>query len=80
MSGRSDKSLESDIALPKHSKSVPENDGANARLDAHPDIIENILLDIEPVGILKPSGELDSRDLHEDFEDKGYTCIHVYSE
>jgi len=77
MSGRSDKSFENGAAL--SGNSVRDNkgriifDGANAHVDVNPDIIEKIFVDIEPIKILEPNGELQtSKDLHEDFEDKRY--------
>lgn len=46
---------------------------SNAHMDINSDIVENILLDIQPVKILERSKELGTfKDFYEDFEDERY--------
>lgn len=52
---------------------------SNARADAKPDIVENILLDIQPVKILKRDKELeDSKDFYDDFGNERYNFSEIY--
>ncbi|RLU26653.1 hypothetical protein DMN91_000450 [Ooceraea biroi] len=85
----SDKSLENGMTLSKNSESMSDNDDRgkitsdeiNAHVDVNPDIMENILLDIEPIKILKSSAGLESsKDLHEEFEDKRNTVTKLATE
>lgn len=49
--------------------------------DVNPDVIKNILLDIQPIKIMKQSKELGtSKDFYddEDFEDDRYKCFKLY--
>jgi len=82
MSGRS---FENGVALSRNSASGNMGritfDEANARVDVNPDIIEKIFVDIEPIKILEPNGELEtSKDLREDFEDKRYHYVAFHLE
>jgi hypothetical protein len=77
MSGRS---FENGMALSRNSASDNRGritfDRANTHVDVNPDIIEKIFVDIEPIKILDPNGELEtSKDLHEDFENKRYHYV-----
>lgn len=49
---------------------------SNARIDTNPDVIENILLDIQPIKILEQNRELEAwKDFYEDFENERYHCF-----
>lgn len=84
MSDRLDQPLEDRIALSKkNSESLLEDNckkktslnepSANVDPDVNPDVIENILLDIQPIKIVERSRELGtSKDFYEDFGDDRY--------
>lgn len=89
MSDRLDQSFENKMALPKNSEMALDDNHrnqinlnepleiiSNARIDTNPDVIENILLDIQPIKILEQNRELEAwKDFYEDFEDERYHCF-----
>lgn len=49
---------------------------SNEHVDANPDIIRNILLDVQPIKILGQSRELEaSKDFYDDFGNERYTRL-----
>lgn len=57
----------------KISLAVPLKYSSNMRMDVNPDIIENILLDMQPAKILEQNRELETfKDFYEDFENERY--------
>jgi len=89
MSDRLDQSFENKMALSKNSemalddnrrKQISLNEPleiiSNTRIDTNPDVIENILLDIQPIKILEQNRELEAwKDFYEDFENERYHCF-----
>lgn len=88
MSDRLDQSFENKMALSKNSEALDDNRRkqislnepleiiSNARIDTNPDVIENILLDIQPIKILEQNRELEAwKDFYEDFENERYHCF-----
>lgn len=89
MSDRLDQSLENKMALPKnsemalndnHRKQISLNEPSeiisNAHTDTNPDIIENILLDIQPIEILEQNRELEAwKDFYEDLKNERYHFV-----
>lgn len=87
MSDRLDQSFENKMALPKisetalnnnHRKQISLNEPleiiSNVRTDTNPDVIDNILLDIQPIEILEQNKEA-WKDFYEDFENERYHCF-----
>lgn len=83
-----DQSLDNRMTLPKDSeaalndnyrKKISLNEPleiiSSAPLDANPDVVENILLDIQPIKILDQNRELESGKDFEDFENERYYCL-----
>lgn len=89
MSDRLDQSFKNKMALSKNSemalddnrrKQISLNEPleiiSNTRIDTNPDVIENILLDIQPIKILEQNRELEAwKDFYEDFENERYHCF-----
>lgn len=51
---------------------------SNERIDANPDIIGNVVLDIQPIKILDQSKEQEtSEDFYEDSENERYNCSYL---
>lgn len=71
----------SEVALnDNHKKKIRLNEPleiiSSARLDVNPDVIENILLNIQPIKILEQNKELEAwKDFYEDFENERYYCL-----
>lgn len=49
-----------------------------ANVDVNPDIIKNILLDIQPIRIVEQRELGTSKDFYEDIGDDRYTCFKLY--
>ncbi|XP_029172663.1 uncharacterized protein LOC114941734 [Nylanderia fulva] len=89
-----DQSFENRMALPKNSELIlndnqrkkissnePLNIVSNARADVNPDVIENILLDIQPIKFMTQNRELEAwTDFYEDFENERPEDHYYYQE
>lgn len=91
MSDRLDQPLEDRMALSKmNSESLLEDNRKKttslnkpleymAKVDVNPDVIKNILLDIQPIKIMEQNKKLGaSKDFYENFGDDRYKCLCLY--